>query len=309
MNVLTVRATLKEEHVADAEAAVKRMFAAIEREGLEGIRYASIKLADGVTFLALLELEDGIENPLPALPEAQGVLRPPPGVVRGAAGGRTGDAGRVLPAVLRRGHRRLSGESREWCGPAPTGWTTPAPGPPAAGAEEADSPHHFQSIPSGGLVSSPGVCSILARRKRRGSIAMGTSYAYWIFEEIDETQAALVGGKGAHLGELSRIDGVRVPPGFCVTTDAFRRIMGDAPSIDERLDRLSRLDADDREAIRTLSAEIRRTLEASPSPTTWRRRSPPASPASASRPPTPSARARRRRTCRRPPSPASRTRT
>ena len=43
--------------------------------------------------------------------------------------------------------------------------------------------------------------------------------------EIDETQAALVGGKGAHLGGLSRIEGIRVPAGFCVTTDAFRRIM------------------------------------------------------------------------------------
>src|SRR5437762_5962779 len=81
------------------------------------------------------------------------------------------------------------------------------------------------------------------------------------FQEIDRTQAAIVGGKGAHLGELSRIEGLRVPAGFCVTTDAFRRIMAEAPSIDDRLDRLSRLKPDDREAIRTLSAEIRRTLE------------------------------------------------
>ena len=81
------------------------------------------------------------------------------------------------------------------------------------------------------------------------------------FQEIDQTQIAVVGGKGAHLGELSRIEGVRVPAGFCVTTDAFRRIMAEAPSVDERLDRLSRLNPGDREAIRTLSAEIRRTLE------------------------------------------------
>jgi pyruvate,water dikinase len=80
-------------------------------------------------------------------------------------------------------------------------------------------------------------------------------------EEVDKTQVALVGGKGAHLGELSRIEGVRVPSGFCVTTDAFRRIMADAPSIDDRLDRLSRLNPDDREVIRTLTAEIRQTLE------------------------------------------------
>jgi rifampicin phosphotransferase len=82
-----------------------------------------------------------------------------------------------------------------------------------------------------------------------------------IFEEIDATQVAVVGGKGAQLGELSRIDGIGVPAGFCVTTDAFRRIMAQAPSIDHLLDRLSRLNGDDREAIRTLSAEIHRTLE------------------------------------------------
>src|ERR671912_248475 len=79
--------------------------------------------------------------------------------------------------------------------------------------------------------------------------------------EVDETQVAVVGGKGAHLGGLSRIDGIRVPAGFCVTTDAFRRILAEAPSIEDRLDQLSRLNPDDREAIRTLSAEIRRTLE------------------------------------------------
>ncbi len=81
------------------------------------------------------------------------------------------------------------------------------------------------------------------------------------FQEVDRTQIAEVGGKGAQLGELSRIDGVRVPPGFCVTTEAFRRIMAEARSIDDRLDRLSRVHSDDRDAIRTLSAETRRTLE------------------------------------------------
>jgi rifampicin phosphotransferase len=82
------------------------------------------------------------------------------------------------------------------------------------------------------------------------------------FQEIDQTQGAIVGGKGAHLGELSRIEGIRVPAGFCVTTDAFRRIMAEAPSVDEGLDRLWRLNPDHREEIRTLSAEIRQTIEA-----------------------------------------------
>ncbi|MEU1687047.1 rifamycin-inactivating phosphotransferase [Micromonospora sp. NPDC005707] len=79
--------------------------------------------------------------------------------------------------------------------------------------------------------------------------------------EVDDRQVAIVGGKGAHLGALARIGGIRVPAGFCVTTDAFRRIMAEAPSIDDRLDQLARLNPDDREAVRALSAEIRRTIE------------------------------------------------
>ncbi|MFZ4270908.1 rifamycin-inactivating phosphotransferase [Streptomyces arboris] len=79
--------------------------------------------------------------------------------------------------------------------------------------------------------------------------------------DADATQLALVGGKGAQLGALSRIDGIRVPDGFCVTTDAFRRVVARVPSLDDRLDRLSRSDPDDREALRTLSADLRRAIE------------------------------------------------
>ncbi|MFD7921075.1 rifamycin-inactivating phosphotransferase [Streptomyces sp. NPDC059740] len=79
--------------------------------------------------------------------------------------------------------------------------------------------------------------------------------------EVDGGQAAAVGGKGAHLGELSRIEGIRVPGGFCVTTDAFRRVRAQAPSLDDLLEQLARLHPEDREAVRTLSARIRRTIE------------------------------------------------
>src|SRR5947208_2131404 len=81
------------------------------------------------------------------------------------------------------------------------------------------------------------------------------------FQGIDQTQVGVVGGKGAHLGELSRIEGVRVPGGFCVTRDAFQRILAGTPSIDDRLARLSRLEPENGEAIRALSAEIRRAVE------------------------------------------------
>ncbi|MFD6952651.1 phosphoenolpyruvate synthase [Nocardiopsis sp. TSRI0078] len=81
------------------------------------------------------------------------------------------------------------------------------------------------------------------------------------FDQINATNVADVGGKGALLGELSRISGIRVPEGFCITTDAFRRIVAEAPSIDTRFDLLSRVEPDDRAAIRTLSADIRRSVE------------------------------------------------
>ena len=78
--------------------------------------------------------------------------------------------------------------------------------------------------------------------------------------EIDASTAALVGGKGAHLGELTRIEGTQVPPGFCVTTDAYAAALSTVPSIVDRLDRLSRLAPDDRAAIGDVSGAIRRDL-------------------------------------------------
>ena len=40
------------------------------------------------------------------------------------------------------------------------------------------------------------------------------------FKEVDKTSIALVGGKGANLGEMTRA-GFPVPNGFCVTTDIY----------------------------------------------------------------------------------------
>ena len=45
------------------------------------------------------------------------------------------------------------------------------------------------------------------------------------FQEVDRTDIGVVGGKGANLGELSRLEGIRVPDGFCVSTEAFKRVM------------------------------------------------------------------------------------
>jgi len=69
MSVLLAQAKIKSESVTDVQAATKKMFAAIDAAQPEGIRYASLLLADGETFAALVQVDDGVENPIPGLPE------------------------------------------------------------------------------------------------------------------------------------------------------------------------------------------------------------------------------------------------
>src|SRR5260370_31621797 len=81
------------------------------------------------------------------------------------------------------------------------------------------------------------------------------------FQEIDKTKRMVVGGKGANLGELSKIEGIRVPDGFCLSTEAFQRIIGETSSMNELLDQLSLLKVEDRDKIGELSGEIRSVIE------------------------------------------------
>jgi pyruvate,water dikinase len=64
------------------------------------------------------------------------------------------------------------------------------------------------------------------------------------FREIDATKQAMVGGKGANLGELSGIEGIQVPEGFCITTEAYKEITGSSNELNALLDQLSMLKAD-----------------------------------------------------------------
>jgi hypothetical protein len=68
MNVLMVRAKLGEENVAEAKAAVEKVIQALEQAQPADVRYASCLLSDGVTFVALLKLEDDGGHPLRDLP-------------------------------------------------------------------------------------------------------------------------------------------------------------------------------------------------------------------------------------------------
>jgi phosphoenolpyruvate synthase/pyruvate phosphate dikinase len=98
-------------------------------------------------------------------------------------------------------------------------------------------------------------------KQQKNSIANNMSSYILGFQEIDKTKLAIVGGKGANLGELSRIEGIRVPDGFCISTEAFKRVIQETPSIQELLDQLSLLKVEDRDKIGELSAKIRRTIE------------------------------------------------
>lgn len=79
--------------------------------------------------------------------------------------------------------------------------------------------------------------------------------------DIDKTKLALAGGKGASLGELCRIEGIQVPVGFCISTEAFKRIISATPSITNFLDQLSLLTLEHRNKISECSSAIRRIIE------------------------------------------------
>jgi hypothetical protein len=71
MNIVIAQAKIKPERVPDVQAAADKMFAAMEAAQPDGIRYAWLMLPDGETFAAVVQADDGVENPIPDLPEYQ----------------------------------------------------------------------------------------------------------------------------------------------------------------------------------------------------------------------------------------------
>jgi phosphoenolpyruvate synthase/pyruvate phosphate dikinase len=85
------------------------------------------------------------------------------------------------------------------------------------------------------------------------------------FQKLDRSMLAIAGGKGANLGELCTIGGIAVPDGFCVSTEAFKKIM-DATQATGLLARLSVLTVENRKEIGEAGREIREVIEALPIP-------------------------------------------
>src|SRR5690349_11542805 len=80
-------------------------------------------------------------------------------------------------------------------------------------------------------------------------------------EDLDPTQLAVGGGKAVNVGELIRA-GLPVPPGVCVTTDAYAQAAR-ALDIDDTIDELERADA---EHLPEVAAALRARFEQAPVP-------------------------------------------
>jgi pyruvate,water dikinase len=85
------------------------------------------------------------------------------------------------------------------------------------------------------------------------------------FDQIAASDLPRVGGKGANLGEMARA-GFPVPPGFCVTTEAFRRFMAGVPGANDLYAALDALADGDIDGVRRLGEEVRRALQEAPIP-------------------------------------------
>ncbi|MED0989967.1 phosphoenolpyruvate synthase [Bacillus nitratireducens] len=82
------------------------------------------------------------------------------------------------------------------------------------------------------------------------------------FQEIEKTQLSLVGGKGLNLGELSNIQGIQVPEGFCVTTVGYEKAIEQNEAFQDLLNQLTMLKIEDRNQIGEISKKIRETIMA-----------------------------------------------
>ena len=80
------------------------------------------------------------------------------------------------------------------------------------------------------------------------------------FSQVGRNDVPLVGGKGANLGELTQAQ-IPVPPGFVVTTRAYRAFLV-ATGLEGRIEAmLEGLDVEDDEALQRVSGNVREAIE------------------------------------------------
>ena len=85
MTLQMAQAKLKTDYVSDVTTSAQKLFAALDTTQPEGVRYAWVLLGDGETFAALVQVDDGVENPIPGLPEFQQLQEEMAGALADAA--------------------------------------------------------------------------------------------------------------------------------------------------------------------------------------------------------------------------------
>jgi len=85
------------------------------------------------------------------------------------------------------------------------------------------------------------------------------------FRKVDKDSLATVGGKNASLGEMIKA-GIRVPPGFAVTTDSYLQFISDTGIKDSIYTLLSGLDPDDTAELIRATEKIQSMIAGKPLP-------------------------------------------
>ena len=89
-------------------------------------------------------------------------------------------------------------------------------------------------------------------------------YIVW-FRDVDKDDVALVGGKGANLGELTKA-GLPVPPGFIVTSEAYYDFL-ESTDIDLKIEKLLKnLDVNNTKELHSKATEIKKVMMSKPMP-------------------------------------------
>lgn len=86
------------------------------------------------------------------------------------------------------------------------------------------------------------------------------------FEEVGKEDVHKVGGKSANLGELIVKAKVPVPPGFSVTTYAYKKFLEDTKIKDKIFKILEKIDVRDYQQLEEASDKIRQIIESTPIP-------------------------------------------
>ena len=79
------------------------------------------------------------------------------------------------------------------------------------------------------------------------------------FKEISNKDVAMVGGKGASLGEMYNA-GFPIPPGFCITADAYQKFLAKTGIANKIYSILNDLDVDNNDALQMASKDVQNVI-------------------------------------------------